>query len=155
MLLPYCDVALPHTLSISYSCQPATREESDSDDTSAQTTQTTSPSTIDPEYKFLDEEAQCGFWDLDSIPNVNSAAHIQVAKSRKRGLFHRLYDFWSFICVVAIASCAVLLGFDLALGQYGIGMGLTGCIIGMHLPPPPMGDEVSVYRGLSSFITLA
>ncbi|KAF2625778.1 hypothetical protein BU25DRAFT_460122 [Macroventuria anomochaeta] len=141
MSSPYCDndVTLPHAGLLSYFRQP---HETHDCDKSAQSARSTSPSLNDIKYRVFDEEAQCDFWDLDSTTDTDCEILSQPARHRYNGIFHTLYDFWSFVCVVTLAACAVLLGLDLALGQFGMGLALTDCIMGRHLPPPPMAHEL-------------
>lgn len=133
------DIALPRTGLLSYFRQSTNPPEIDDGHTTVPMTRTPSPFPHDTKRYILDEEFQCGFWDLDSDSDTDGEISTH---SRPGGVFHSLYDFWRFICVVTLASCAILLGLDFALGQYGMGIGLTGCALGAHLTSPLMGHEV-------------
>lgn len=133
------DVALPHAGLLSYFTQP---RENDGCNESAQSSPTVSPSSSDVKHSAFDEEAQDEFWELDSTTDTDCEDFCQPARRRYHGLFHMLYDFWGFLCLVALSACAVLMGLDVALGQFGMDIGLTDCMLGRHLPPPPMVHEV-------------
>lgn len=142
MSSPYFNdgAALPHAGFLSYFRQL----ERDNDCyESAHTTQYASPPSSDTEEKVFDEEAQYDFWDLNSTTDTDCEVPHSSTRRGHQSAFHSLYDFWSFISVVSLSSCAILLGLDLALGQYGMGMGLTDCIVGRHLVQSPIAHDVS------------
>ncbi|XPS68905.1 hypothetical protein M3J09_001185 [Ascochyta lentis] len=141
MSLPNCDsdVALPHAGLLSYFRQ---HDGVDGCDKSAQTAHTASHFPSDAKHKVFDEEAQSDFWDVGNITDTEYDDLPQPAHRRYQGMFQSFHDFWSFVCVVALVSCAIYLSLDLTLSQYGMGMGLTDRIMGKHLPPPPMAREL-------------
>ena len=145
MSSPYFNngAALPHAEFLSYFRQ---LERDNGYDESAHTTRFASPSSSDVEDKVFDEEAQFDFWDLNSTTDTDCEVPHPSTRRGHQGIFHSLYDFWSFVSVVALSSCAVLLGLDLALGQYGMGMGLTDCFMGRHLVQSPIAHDVSDWQ---------
>lgn len=140
MSSPHCnnDVALPHAGLLAYFHQP---NGANSCDKSARTTRDTSAIWSDKKHRLLDEEGQYDFGDADSM--TDSGCGYQCRPEPRRYVFHSLYDFWIFVCIVSLASCAVLLGLDTALSHFGMGMGLTEGIMGRQLPPPTVAHEVS------------
>lgn len=142
MSSPYFNngAALPHVGLLSYFRQ---LERNHDCSESVHTTRFVSPYSSELEDKLFDEEAQHDFWDLDSTTDTDCEVPHSPARRGHQGVFHSLYDFWSFVSVVALSSCAVLLGLDLVLGQYGMGMGLTDCFMGRHLPQSPIVHDVS------------
>ena len=139
------NVALPHAGLLSYfrhSEEPA------------QTARNATPSWSDTKHGIVDEETQSEFWDSESACSTNTdcEALCQPTHRHYPGIFHTLYDFWGSICLVAVAACAALLGLDIALGQFGMGIGVTDCIIGRHLPTPPMAHEVGCSQSAASYI---
>lgn len=114
-------------------------------DKTARTTQDATPIRSDLKHRTFDEEAQCSCWDSNSTysTDTNYGDLYQPSYRRYQGVFHALCSFWGFVCLVTLAACAVLLGLDLALEQFGVRMGMTGCIMGTHLPTPPIAHEVS------------
>ena len=104
------------------------------------------PLLSDTKHKVFDEEAQYDFWDPESTMDGDCGTLPESVHSRSGGIIDALYDFAELICVVALATSAVFLGIDLALGQIGVGQPLTNCIA-RHLNPHPQTHEVSPVRG--------
>lgn len=133
------DIALPHAGLLAYFRQPKTPS---SCDKSAQTSWAASAILTYAKYELPDEEAQSDFCNAGSTTNGDSDGLCRPVPRLYQSVFHSLCDFWTFVCVVALASSAVLLGLDMVLGHYGVGVGLTDCSMGRHSPPPPLAYEV-------------
>ncbi|KZM28133.1 uncharacterized protein EKO05_0001151 [Ascochyta rabiei] len=141
MSSPNCDIdaTLPHAGLLSYF---RLHHGVDNCDRSAQTICTESSFLSDMKHRVFDEEAQRNSWDADSTTDTECEDLLQPAHRHYQGVFHSVHDLWGFVCVVTLVSCAIYLGLDLALNQYGLGMGLIDRIRGGRLPPSPIAREL-------------
>ncbi|KAF1357631.1 hypothetical protein EJ07DRAFT_157625 [Lizonia empirigonia] len=134
MTSPYSDsdVALPRAGFLSYFWQP---HAIDSCDKVAPKTLFGSPYLSDMKHSIFDEEAQSDFGSFESTTVDDCEDLLHPARHRFQRFFDILYDLWSFICIVTLVSCTVLVVLNLAFGQYG-------SIMGQNLPPTSLAHEL-------------
>lgn len=127
------DVALSRAGVLSYFRQP---HATDSCDKVAPKTLYGSPYLSDMKHNIFDEEAQSGFGSFEStiVDGCEDLPH--PTRPRLQRIFDTLYDLWSFICIVTLVSCTVLVVLNLTFGQYGR-------IMGRNTLPVPLAHEVS------------
>ena len=135
------DIPLPHAGLLTYFRQPNRANNREKD---AQIPRVEFVSSRDCKHGRFDEEAQNDFWDSGSTCSTDTDCEdvCQPLGHQNRGIFYALYDLWCFWYFVAIDACAVMLVLNLALGQFGIGGDMADCILGRHLPTPPIAHEV-------------